>query len=58
MANYSGPVCRFCRREGAKLYLKGSRCYSKKCSFERRPTPPGQHVESIRNVEFVALPQA
>ena len=43
MARYTGSVCRLCRREGAKLFLKGSRCYSKKCSFERRPTPPGQH---------------
>jgi len=43
MARYTDPVCRLCRREGMKLYLKGSRCYSKKCSFERRPTPPGQH---------------
>ena len=43
MARYTEPVCRLCRREGAKLFLKGTRCYSKKCSFERRPTPPGQH---------------
>src|SRR6187455_362449 len=43
MARYTASVCRICRREGAKLFLKGSRCYTKKCSFERRPTPPGQH---------------
>lgn len=43
MARYNGPVCRLCRREGMKLFLKGSRCYTKKCSFERRQTPPGQH---------------
>jgi small subunit ribosomal protein S4 len=43
MARYTGSVCRLCRREGAKLFLKGSRCYTKKCAFERRPTPPGQH---------------
>jgi small subunit ribosomal protein S4 len=43
MARYTGSVCRICRREGAKLFLKGSRCYSKKCAFERRPSPPGQH---------------
>ncbi|HLX34211.1 MAG TPA: 30S ribosomal protein S4 [Candidatus Limnocylindrales bacterium] len=43
MARYTGSVCRLCRREGAKLYLKGTRCYTKKCAFERRPTPPGQH---------------
>jgi small subunit ribosomal protein S4 len=43
MARYTGSVCRLCRREGSKLFLKGTRCYTKKCSFERRPTPPGQH---------------
>jgi small subunit ribosomal protein S4 len=43
MARYTDPVCRLCRREGAKLFLKGARCYTKKCAFERRPTPPGQH---------------
>ena len=43
MARYTDAVCRLCRREGLKLYLKGSRCYTKKCSFERRPSPPGQH---------------
>ena len=49
MARYTGSVCRLCRREGAKLFLKGTRCYTKKCSFERRPTPPGQH--GVRQVE-------
>ena len=43
MARYTGSVCRLCRREGMKLFLKGTRCYTKKCAFERRPTPPGQH---------------
>ena len=43
MARYTGPVSRLCRREGMKLYLKGSKCYTKKCPFERRGTPPGQH---------------
>ena len=43
MARYTGPVCRLCRREGMKLYLKGERCLTKKCAFERRPTPPGPH---------------
>ena len=43
MARYIGPVCKLCRREGMKLYLKGERCYSEKCSFTRRPYPPGQH---------------
>ncbi|GIV80990.1 MAG: 30S ribosomal protein S4 [Anaerolineae bacterium] len=43
MARYTGPVCKFCRREGEKLFLKGARCMSPKCSFERRSYPPGQH---------------
>jgi len=43
MARYHDSVCRLCRREGAKLFLKGSRCYTKKCAVERRPSPPGQH---------------
>ena len=43
MARYTDAVCRICRREGLKLYLKGTRCYTKKCAFERRPSPPGQH---------------
>jgi len=43
VARYSGPVCRLCRREGSKLFLKGSRCLSDKCAIERRNYPPGQH---------------
>ena len=43
MARYVGPVCKLCRREGMKLYLKGERCYSEKCAYTRRPYPPGQH---------------
>lgn len=43
MARYIGPVCKLCRREGMKLYLKGERCYSEKCAHTRRPYPPGQH---------------
>ncbi len=43
MARYRGSVCRFCRREGGKLFLKGDRCYTDKCSVERRSYPPGQH---------------
>lgn len=43
MARYVGPSCRICRREGVKLFLKGDRCYSDKCAFNRRSTPPGQH---------------
>lgn len=43
MARYIGPVCRQCRREGTKLYLKGDRCYSDKCAFSKRGYAPGQH---------------
>ena len=43
MARYTGPVCRLCRREGVKLFLKGDRCYSSKCALERRAYPPGEH---------------
>jgi len=43
MARYIGPVCRLCRREGEKLFLKGERCQTEKCAFNRRPYPPGQH---------------
>jgi small subunit ribosomal protein S4 len=43
MARYTGPVCKLCRREGEKLFLKGARCYSPKCAIERRAYPPGQH---------------
>ena len=43
MARYREAVCRLCRREGMKLYLKGDRCYSDKCAVERRNYPPGQH---------------
>jgi small subunit ribosomal protein S4 len=50
MARYTEAVCRICRREGAKLFLKGSRCYTKKCAFERRPSPPGQHGVRRRKV--------
>jgi len=43
VARYIGPVCRLCRREGIKLFLKGERCYTDKCAIERRSYPPGQH---------------
>ena len=43
MARYIGPVCRLCRREGMKLFLKGERCYTEKCAIEKRNMPPGQH---------------
>lgn len=46
MARYIGPVCKLCRREGMKLFLKGERCYSEKCSYTRRPYPPGQHGQA------------
>jgi len=43
MAKYTGPVCKLCRREGEKLFLKGQRCYTPKCAIERRNFPPGDH---------------
>jgi small subunit ribosomal protein S4 len=43
MARYNGPVCKLCRREGQKLFLKGIKCYTEKCPVERRAYPPGQH---------------
>jgi small subunit ribosomal protein S4 len=46
MARYTGPVCKLCRRENMKLFLKGDRCYSDKCSYDRRPYPPGQHGQA------------
>ncbi len=48
MARYTGPVCRLCRREDMKLFLKGERCYTDKCGYERRSYPPGQHGQSRR----------
>ncbi|MCC6382320.1 MAG: 30S ribosomal protein S4 [Dehalococcoidia bacterium] len=50
MARYTGPVCRLCRRHGEKLFLKGERCYTPKCSFERRPSPPGPRPARRRKV--------
>lgn len=50
MARYHGPVCKLCRREGMKIFLKGERCYTDKCSFDRRPYPPGQHGQ--RRMKF------
>ncbi len=46
MARYTGPVCKLCRREGEKLFLKGERCFSQKCAFERRSYAPGEHGRS------------
>lgn len=48
MARYTGPVCKLCRREGQKLYLKGERCYGPKCAFERKEYAPGQHGQGRR----------
>ncbi len=50
MARYTGSVCRLCRRLGEKLYLKGDRCFSPKCAFQRRPTPPGSAPQRRRKV--------
>ncbi|WP_418791445.1 30S ribosomal protein S4 [Phosphitispora sp. TUW77] len=50
MAKYNGPVCRLCRREGAKLYIKGDRCYTNKCAFDRRGYAPGEHGQGRKKV--------
>jgi small subunit ribosomal protein S4 len=55
MARYNDAVCRICRREGLKLFLKGSRCYSRKCAFERRSTPPGMNTMRRRKVSEFGL---
>lgn len=52
MARYRGSVCRLCRREKMKLFLKGDRCYSDKCSFEKRPFSPGQHGPTARRAKM------
>jgi small subunit ribosomal protein S4 len=46
MSRYTGPVCRLCRREGTKLFLKGTKCFTEKCPVERRPYAPGQHGQT------------
>jgi small subunit ribosomal protein S4 len=46
MARYTGPVCKLCRREGQKLFLKGTKCFTEKCPVERRPYAPGQHGQT------------
>ena len=48
MARYTGPVCRLCRREGMKLFLKGDRCFTEKCAIEKRNYAPGQHGKGAR----------
>lgn len=54
MARYIGPVCRLCRRERTKLFLKGARCESSKCAMERKPYPPGEHGRGrIRETQYL-----
>lgn len=55
MARYTGAVCRLCRREGQKLFLKGERCYSDKCSIARRAYAPGQHGQNRKKVSEYGL---
>ena len=55
MARYTGSVCRLCRREGTKLFLKGDRCLSGKCAVEKRPTVPGQHGNGRKQVKEYGL---
>ena len=50
MARYTGPVCRLCRREGMKLFLKGDRCYTDQCAINKRNYAPGQHGQSRKKV--------
>ena len=54
MARYTGPVCKLCRREGLKLFLKGERCLTEKCAIERRSYPPGEHGRGrIKQSEYL-----
>ena len=53
MARYTGPVCRMCRRDGQKLFLKGPKCFSDKCPVEKRNFPPGQHGQSKKIKKLV-----
>lgn len=55
MARYTGPVCRLCRREGTKLFLKGDRCLTGKCSVDRRPSAPGQHGAANKKLKEYGL---
>ncbi len=52
MARYLGGVCKLCRREGEKLFLKGDRCFTSKCGIEKRNFPPGQHTRRVRPSDF------
>jgi small subunit ribosomal protein S4 len=53
MARYTGPVCRLCRRDGVKLFLKGAKCFTEKCPVEKRNFPPGQHGQSKKVKKLV-----
>jgi len=55
MARYTGPVCKLCRREGVKLYLKGERCYTEKCAVSRRQYAPGQHGQNRKKISEYGL---
>ena len=55
MSRYTDPVCKLCRREGKKLFLKGERCYTNKCSVERRSYAPGQHGQSRKKTSEYGL---
>lgn len=55
MGRYLGPVCRLCRREGVKLFLKGDRCYTPKCAIERRSYSPGQHGQARKKFSPYAI---
>lgn len=55
MARYTGPVCRLCRREGEKLFLKGERCYTDKCAVSRRASAPGQHGKGKKKLSEYGL---
>ena len=55
MARYTGPACKLCRREGKKLFLKGDRCYTKKCAVERRSYAPGQHGQNRKKTSEYGL---
>jgi small subunit ribosomal protein S4 len=55
MSRYTGAVCKLCRREGKKLFLKGERCYTGKCAFERRAYAPGQHGQSRKKTSEYGL---
>jgi small subunit ribosomal protein S4 len=55
LARYTGSKCRICRREGAKLFLKGDRCFTDKCAYERRPYAPGQHGRIRKKMSDYAI---